>query len=170
LEPLVSKGKGISRGVELSIRKKLSDIPFYGIFSLTLSRADFTPLDGIEKPGKYDQRVILNLSGGYKINSEWETSMKFRYSSGSPYTPFNASGKQSPAEYNSMRLPANHSLDLRVDKRWNFNKWTLITYVDVQNVYNRKNISAVRWDFANNKVDDSSSIGLLPSIGISAEF
>ncbi len=170
LEPLVSKGKGISRGMELSIRKKLSDMPFYGIFSLTLSKAEFTPLDGLEKPGKYDQRVILNLSGGHKINAWWEASMKFRYSSGSPYTPFRAQGKQYSSEYNSLRLPANHSLDLRVDKRWNFSTWTLITYVDIQNVYNRKNITAVRWDPAKNYVDDSSSIGLLPSIGISAEF
>ena len=35
------------------------------------------------------------------------------------------------------RLPMFHQLDLRVDKQWRFSDWTLRTYLDVQNVYNR---------------------------------
>ena len=170
LEPLVSSGKGLARGIELSAQKKLSDLPFYGILSITYSKTDFTALDGIENLGKYDQTWIINLSGGYKFNKYWEGSMKFRYSTGEPYTPFNSNGTQSVAYYNSARLPANHSLDVRVDKRWFFSNWTLITYVDIQNIYNRKNISGVRWAPRTHSIDKSSSIGFLPSIGVSAEF
>lgn len=170
LEPLVSSGIGTARGVEFSAQKKLSDTPFYGVLSLTYSKADFIPLDGISRTGSYDQTWIFNFSGGYNFNDEWEASIKFRYSTGKPYTPYNTDGTQSINNFNSLRLPDNHSLDLRVDRRWNFIGWTLITYIDIQNIYNRKNISGIRWDFREMKVDDSASIGILPSIGISAEF
>ena len=94
LEPLVDAGYGKARGVELSIQKKLSDIPYYGIFSFTYSKSDYTSLDGIERSGSYDQNWIINLSGGYKINEYWEVSSKFRFASGRPYTPFNFDGTQ----------------------------------------------------------------------------
>lgn len=170
LEPLVSDGFGNARGVELSIQKKLSQTPYYGILSLTYSESEFTALDVIKRPGSYDQNWIFNLSGGYKIDKHWEVSSKFRFASGKPYTPFNSDGTQNIADYNTRRLKSLHSLDLRVDKRWFFTGWTLITYLDVQNVYNKNNLSAIRWDRREQKVDESSSIGILPSIGISAEF
>ena len=146
LEPLVSKGFGKSRGVELSIQKKLSETPYYGILSLTYSKTNFTPLDGIERPGSYDQNWIFNLSGGYKIDKSWEVSTRFRFASGRPYTPYLLNGTQEVSEYNSRRLKSIHSLDLRVDKRWFFSSWSLITYIDIQNIYNRKNLSGIRWD------------------------
>jgi len=170
LEPLISSGFGISRGVELSLQKKLSDTPYYGIFSFTYAKTDFTSLDGIKRDGAYDQNLIINLSGGYKINKYWEVSTKFRFASGRPYTPFQNNGTQLVSDYNSRRLKSAHSLDLRVDRRWNFQGWSLITYLDIQNIYNQKNLSGIRWDRKKNKIDESSSIGILPSIGISAEF
>ena len=170
LEPLTSGGTGEVKGIEVSIQKKSSRIPHYGIASLTYSEARFTPLNGIESPGQYDQKWIFNLSAGYIFNKKWETSVKFRYATGNPYTPYNPDGTQNVNEYLSARIEPNHSLDVRIDRRWNFEGWNLIAYLDVQNVYNRKNSSSVRWDFKENKVDESSSIGLLPSIGISVEF
>jgi len=170
LEPLVDAGFGKARGVELSVQKKLSDIPYYGIFSFTYSKSDYTSLDGIERTGSYDQNWIINLSGGYKFNEFWEVSSKFRFASGKPYTPFLFDGSQLTIDYNSRRLKSSHSLDIRVDKRWYFSGWTLITYVDMQNIYNQKNQSGIRWDRREMRTDESSSIGILPSIGISAEF
>ena len=170
LEPLVDAGFGKARGVELSVQKKLSDIPYYGIFSFTYSKSDYTSLDGIERTGSYDQNWIINLSGGYKFNEFWEVSSKFRFASGKPYTPFLFDGSQLTIDYNSRRLKSSHSLDIRVDKRWYFSGWTLITYVDMQNIYNQKNQSGIRWDRREIRTDESSSIGILPSIGISAEF
>lgn len=170
LEPLVDAGFGKARGIELSIQKKLSDIPYYGIFSFTYSQADYTSLDGIERPGSYDQNWLLSISGGYKFNEFWEFSSKFRFASGKPYTPYNSDGTQNVADYNTHRLKSTHSLDVRVDKRWYFARWTLITYVDIQNIYNQNNQSGVRWDSQEMKMDESASIGILPTIGVSAEF
>jgi hypothetical protein len=64
----------------------------------------------------------------------------------------------------------NHSLDVRADRRWSFNDWTLITYIDIQNIYNRKPVDVPMYNAQTRQLEESGSIGILPSIGISAEF
>jgi hypothetical protein len=168
---LVSAGTGYSRGVELLLQKKMSEVPLYVVLSITGMRTVFTPTDGVERPGAFDQRAIINLSGGYRFDERWEASMKFRFASGQPYTPFNANGTQDVSAYNSLRLKNVHSLDVRVDRRWNFTGWNLIAYIDIQNVYNNKFSGSVRWNAREQRAQcDESAIGILPSIGISAEF
>ena len=167
---LTSGGTGRSLGIELLVQKKLSEIPAYGIASVTFSETRFTGLDGIERAGSFDQRVLVNISGGYQFDERWEASLRFRLATGAPYTPFNADGSQSQARYNTERFPVAHSLDLRVDRRWNFAGWSLIGYVDIQNVYNNPVVSSVRWDPRTQQQVFNESIGILPSIGVSAEF
>lgn len=169
-EPLVSGGEGNVKGIEFSMQKKSSDTPHYALLSVTYSQARFTGVDGVERAGTYDQRWIMNLTGGYIFNKKWEASVKFRFATGNPYTPFNNNGTQSVANYNTARFKEFHSLDLRVDRRWDFETWTLITYLDIQNIYNNKQANTIRWDYRKGEVDQQSSIGLLPSIGVSVEF
>ena len=113
---------------------------------------------------------MLNLSAGYIFNNKWEAAIKFRFATGSPYTPFNSDGTQSVDNYLTKRLPASHSLDFRIDRRWAFKGWSMIAYLDIQNVYNRKNVSNVSWNYYEMKPEMSSNIGILPSIGIDMEF
>lgn len=170
LEPLASLGKGFVRGVEFSMQKKSSATPHYAILSVTYSESFFTGIDGIKRSGSYDQKWIVNLSAGYKFNSKWEASLKFRFATGNPYTPFNPDGTQSVVNYNANRFEPLHSLDLRFDRRWDFENLALITYLDVQNIYNRKASNTIRWDYRKGEIDKQSSIGILPSIGVSLEF
>ena len=170
IDPLVSRGSGRSRGIEFLAQKKLSEIPCYGTLSISYNISEFKALDGISRASNWDQRWIVNVGGGYVINSAWEISTKFRYLTGRPYTPFNPDGSQNPALYNTIRVAPNHSLDVRVDRRWAFNTWTLITYVDIQNIYNRKPLDVPRYNPEIRRAEQNASIGILPSIGISAEF
>ncbi len=173
LEPLVSNGTGFSRGVELFIQKKLSDIPIFGLFSLTFSQTRFESLDGIERDGAFDSRFILNLSAGWRFHPLWELSGKFRVATGLPTTPYkdDLSGQLDFANYNDgERLPTFHALDVRLDKRWIFDSFSIITYIDIQNIYNQKNISAIRWNYRTQQAEYNESIGLLPSIGFNFQF
>ncbi|MFW5835686.1 MAG: DUF1015 domain-containing protein, partial [bacterium] len=74
--------------------------------------------------------------------------LKWRFVGGSPYTPLNrqksaqiaawdARGRAYPDydRLNSKRLNPFHQLDLRVDKQYFFDNWSLMLYFDVQNVY-----------------------------------
>jgi hypothetical protein len=170
IDPLMSDGSGRAFGVELFLQKKLSELPFYGTVSVSYNNTRFVPLDGRKRPGAFDQRWITNFGGGYIIDERWEISTRFRFVTGRPYTPFNNDGSQDVERYNTARIPSNHSLDLRVDRRWSFDRWALITYIDVQNVYNRQFRDVPRYDRRTGEITRTSSIGILPSIGISAEF
>lgn len=171
LEPLVNSAKGTSRGVELFMQKKLSTIPLYGLMSVSLNETRFTSIDGIERAGSYDSRFIFNLLGGYRFSADWEISTKFRFSTGLPVTPYDANGKLDFAQYNAAgRLPDVHTLDVRIDRRWSFTGLQLSTYIDIQNIYGRKNVSGLRWNARERRAEYAESIGLLPSIGINIEF
>jgi hypothetical protein len=46
----------------------------------------------------------------------------------------------------------------------------LVTYLDVQNVYNRQNVSQYTWNERKQQVTADESLGVLPTIGINLEF
>jgi len=167
---LASAGVGRSYGVEFLAQKKLSEIPLYGLVSITWADTRFTALDGVERPGSFDQRFIFNIGGGYRFDERWEASLKYRFATGMPYTPFNPDGTQNVEEYNSLRMDNNGILDLRIDRRWNFAGWDLIVYLDIQNVLNNKNSGSLQWNSREQKVEEPEAIGILPSIGVSAEI
>lgn len=176
LEPLASVGSGRARGIELSVQKKYSEIPIYGTMALSVNDSRFIAKDGIERPSDYDQTFIFNIAGGYKLGDLWEFGLKFRFASGRPYSPIDtlrgdpSFGYQDVTQLNALRLAASHSLDIRIDKRWLFENWTLITYVDVQDIYNHINTNAPVYNTATRQIESQGQIGLLPSVGISAEF
>ena len=169
-QPLISRGKGRSRGVELCVQKRLSTTPYYGLLSLSISEVRFTAYDGIERPGAFDQRVILSILAGERPSEDWEIGMRFRFATGQPYTPFDEKGDQDLSRIYSERFPPAHSLDLRVDRRWHFSSWNLSTYVDVQNVYNRRNQTYINFNNATRKIEREELIGIIPTVGVIAEF
>jgi hypothetical protein len=176
LEPLASTGTGRAYGVELLLQKKLSEIRCYGTFGIGYNRTLFTAPDGVERPGSFDQRVIVNLSGGYQLDERWEIGIRFRFATGRPYTPVDSTGdpgfgNRVTSEYNALRLAPSHALDLRIDRRWPLAGWNIITYIDVQNIYDRKNPSPPTWNSRTRSSETSgNTIGILPSIGVSAEW
>ncbi len=169
-EPLVSEGSGLARGIELFVQKKFSEVPCYGTVSVSYTHSEFRALDGILRPGSFDQRWIINLGGGYVFDERWEVSGRFRLATGRPYTPYTLGGTLDLSQYNSARLRTNHSLDVRVDRRWHFKNWVLITYLDIQNIYNRKPVTIPRYNARTGQPEEGNAIGILPSIGVSAEF
>ena len=169
-DPLVSDGTGNAYGGELLVQKRLSDVPLYGTGAVAVGWARYTPLDGVERDGSYERRVNATVSGGYRFNQQWEVGLKFRFGTGLPYTPYDADGSRDPARLNAERFPVTHALDVRVDRRWNFRAWNLVVYLDVQNIYNHKNIGRIRWDARTGQAEFDESLGIFPTLGVSAEF
>ena len=174
--PYVSEGTGRAYGAELFLQKKYSNTPYYGQFSLSYNKSEYTAKNGITYPGQFDQRWILNISGGYKPNKNWEYSGRFRLYTGRPYTPVyvpsrnNGQIRNLPDEYLSKRLGTAHQLDLRVDRNYYYEKFTLIVYMDIQNIYNQKQPRIKQVDFYEDDYREERSVRILPSIGISFEF
>lgn len=174
LDFLGSVASGVSRGIDLFLEKRLSEIPLYGRVSIGLSETRFTAFDGISRPSNNDQRIVLNAGGGYIFNEQWEGTATFRYSSGRPYAPIGVGDsrffERSSALYNTARTQENHRLDVRISRRWSLDPFLLITYLDIQNLYNRKWRGVPYYNNLRKAIELPNSTGIVPSLGIIAEF
>lgn len=149
-EPVVPVSEGRAYGLEFMAQQKLFK-GFYGILSYTWVRSEFTNADGKYAPSSWDSEHLLTFTAGKKFKKNWEVGARWRYIHGRPYTPYlypesvyrssydiNASGISDYSKVNTERLAPFHQLDIRVDKTWNFKKWSLNLYMDIQNLYNFK--------------------------------
>ena len=175
LEPLRRSGRGRAWGLEVLAQRRLDNLPIYGLASLTLARARFTPLDGIERPGAFDVPVIVTALAGWRPTDRLEVSGKLRVSSGARTTPFVTTGELAgtpnfKAYLAGPRLPTFYALDLRVDRRWSFRATQLTLYLDIQNVTDRENPARYQWNLRERVVETDTSVGRLPSIGLTFDF
>lgn len=175
LEPLEAVATGRSMGVEALVQKQLSEIPVFGLASVSVSRTTFDGADGIRRPGSFDTRFIGNAVLGWRPSARWELSGKVRVATGLPLTPIVTSGPTAGTRdftrwNEGGRLPVFHALDLRVDRRWSLRRVQLVGYLDVQNVYGRKNVTNEEWDPRTASVERNASLGVLPSLGFSIEW
>ena len=147
-EAVSSTSQGRSYGVEFLAQKKLNK-SFYGIMAYTWVRSEFKDKNNKFIPSAWDNKHIISLTCGFKFKKDWELGMKFRFSGGSPYTPYdtlissysyvwdvNSFGVFDYNQLNGLRLKSNHGLDIRIDKKWYWKKVTLNLYLDIQNLYN----------------------------------
>jgi len=173
---LTSEGKARSRGIEITIQKKLAQ-NFYGLASATYFRTEYRGADDIWRNRVFDNRIIVSAEGGYKPNSEWEFSARWIYAGGTPYTPFDVAQSQQlmrgvfdANRINDARYPAYHSMNVRFDKRFHFESSNLILYLSAWNVYNRKNVAGYFWNEKKNTVGTLYQWNLLPIFGVEYEL
>jgi TonB family protein len=172
-------GSGRTYGTEFLLRYKPQN-RFFGWVAYTLSRSERRDsADSAEYRFEHDQTHILTALGSYKLGRGWQAGARFRYVTGSPYTPYVGgmmdydSGSYSAVESsktNSKRLPAFHQLDVRVDKTWTFQSWKLSAYLDLQNAYNRQNTEEISYNYNYSKTGTIAGLPILPVIGIRGEL
>lgn len=173
---LLDGGRGLSYGFDFLLQKKYAD-GLYGVISYTFNVTSFKALIGASRPGAWDSKHNLTISGGYTIDRETEISLKYRFISGRPYTPFD-SEKSSAAHFgiqyddkmNSIRYPNYHRVDIRFDKKYYFENWIITTFLEIENLFNTKNIFGYRWDENKNKQETIYQIAIVPAGGIRIEF
>ncbi len=155
-EEVVSASEGRAYGLELLYRNK--DLAGFNIIlSYTLVNSQFKKQNAdLEFPGGYiptawDNKHLLTLTATRNFKRNWDVGLKWRYVGGAPYTPFDQDRSSLVQawdaqglpyldynRFNSLRLGPFHQLDLRVDKEYFFDRWSLRFYLDIQNVYNFK--------------------------------
>ncbi len=153
-EPVSSTATGRAYGAEMLFREK--DIAGFNIIlSYTYVRSEFLEKNNTFVPSAWDNRHLINLVLQRSFKRNWDAGLRWRYVGGPPYTPFdvnysaikdvwntNYRGYLDYDRYNALRLDAGHQLDIRIDKGFYFDQWSLMVYLDIQNVYNFKARSA----------------------------
>ncbi len=142
-EAVLSTGEGRSYGLEFFFQQTLSK-NLFAVFSYTLFQSEFSGTDGKFKPSAWDTRHLLSAQLGVKVKGNWEFGLKYRFQGGAPYTPFDLAASQRNyaalgvglldfGQLNTQRLGDFQQFDFRVDKKFNFKRWTLDLYVDITN-------------------------------------
>lgn len=175
-------GVGRSYGTELLLRYKpvKGESGFFGWLAYTLSRSERADDEDAEYYRyDYDQTHILTALGSYKFGRGWQIGARFRYVTGSPYTPeiggtvdYDA-GSYAPISStirNGSRTPAFHQLDLRIDKTWKHPDWAFTAYLDIQNAYNHQNVESIGYNFDYSETTEVHGLPILPIIGFRGEL
>ena len=205
-EPVKSVGKGRAYGAEFLYRNK-NLLGFNTLISYTLVRSESAKMDENLNPTSgfiptsWDNEHLISITATRTFKRGWDVGFKWRFVGGAPYTPYDLqtsalidvwnTRNQAVLDYgkfNTLRLNGFHQLDVRVDKMYYFNNWTLNLYVDVQNIYNFKGEEADNYvtevDINGNptvnpddptryllkKLKNDGSGTILPTIGIIVEF
>jgi outer membrane receptor for ferrienterochelin and colicin len=159
-EPVIQDGRGRAYGFEFFAQQKLTK-RFFGVLSYTFYRTEFTDINERFIRASWDNRHLLSLTWGYKFKHNWELGLKFRYQGPAPYSPFDETASQLNyltlgtgvldfTRTNSLELRAFHASDVRIDKKWNFRRFTLDIFLDVQNWYAAKNPGLPQYTFQRN--------------------
>ncbi|MCC7159314.1 MAG: TonB-dependent receptor [Ignavibacteria bacterium] len=173
----LSEGYGHTRGLDVSLQKKLTGNGFYGMINYSLAESNVTGLEGGERPGSFDYRHNLTVIAGYQIANDWLIGLKYRYTTGRPYTPFNKDasifagrGVSDFNNFNGARYKDYNRLDLRVDKKWNFKGLSIVSYIELQNVFNTENVYQYFWNEYKNEEGTIYQWKFLPVGGFSIQF
>lgn len=149
-EALVSTAVGRAYGFEFMGRAR----DFEGlnmVLAYTFVRSEFKGTEGNYIPTAWDNRHLISVTATKKIGKSWNAGLRWRFVGGAPYTPYDTDkssyidawnvtgqGYLDYSRFNTERLKGFSQLDLRIDKQFYFDKWSLMLYADVQNVYNFK--------------------------------
>ncbi|SMO72894.1 Outer membrane receptor for ferrienterochelin and colicins [Saccharicrinis carchari] len=149
-EAVQSTGSGRAYGFEVMARQR-SPKGLSFIAAYTFVRSEFSNLLGEYVPSSWDSKHLLTATINKTLKNNWDIGLKWRFLGGLPYTPvdentttlvqaWDATGKEylDYDRFNSQRLENFHQLDVRIDKRYLFNSWSLEVYLDIQNLYNYK--------------------------------
>lgn len=171
---LVNQGRGRIYGFELLFRQALTR-RLFGWLAYTFSRSE-----RIDRPGAtwrlfdFDQSHVLTAIASYKLGAGWEIGGRFRFATGNPRTPVVGAVKDDLTDtyvpvygpVNSYRLPDFAQLDVRVDKIWVFDNWSLDLYLDIQNVTSTRSTEGTTYNYNYSQSARFEGLPIVPILGI----
>ncbi|MBU2881610.1 hypothetical protein KO525_17290 [Psychrosphaera sp. B3R10] len=188
----VNEGQGDAYGIEFLLNKAIS-AKWYGWLSVAYSKTERN--NNITNESfryVYDLPWIVNMVGNYEINNEWQLGLRWRFQSGSLYTPINGATPVYPldengqpdesqepifydpneGDFNSERLEAFHRLDIRLDYETKMFGNDTNIYFEVLNLYGQKSLSGYDYneDYTEREPEYQFPEIPIPSFGIQMVF
>jgi len=176
-----NSGEGSASGVDLMLAKRMSRRwSASATYSYSRARRDDRLGEG-KYPSDWNRPHAFGIVGAWQPSDRWTFSAKWKYASGVPTDAFvvhsDVLGGAGPLRYskeltqnNVERLPAYHSLNLRADYQRRFGPVSLVAYLDILNVYGRKNANGYEWDERRGVNLIEGLDEALPTIGIRFEY
>ncbi|MCH2661215.1 TonB-dependent receptor [bacterium] len=191
---ILRRGDGRAYGFDMLLRKRSGNHTGWLSFSTGASERKIAGLNldgrGDERffKSKFDRGVSVNLVHSWRLSKKWTLNSRVAYASGQPYTQVLGRGEISlpsgntwtfneQGELNAVRLPSYQRLDVSVQRVFNFKRCDMRAYLQIINLFNRKNIFNYFWDLEgepeNRKPaerNDIPMLPILPSFGLDFNF
>jgi hypothetical protein len=175
--PFANVGLGRAYGLEVIARHQPVG-RFFGWISYTLSRSERKPSEGAAwQPFDFDQTHILSAQGGYDLPRNFGVSLQIQFVTGNPQSVLNAGvydvdgGSYNGFRIgprNSGRLPSFFQSSLRVDRRFVFRSWELLTYLDLLNAVRGVNPEFTVYNYDFSDFAYVRGLPFIPNLGIEA--
>ena len=170
----LNEGRRDSYGLEMLIKREITEHAF-GWLSYTFSRSSQrTHPDSRWVKTGFDQPHVLNAVASWKPGKGFELGARLQVASGRPDTPvvgatYDAdTGGYVPVRgsFRSARTPLYRQLDVRAEKVWLYNTWSLGLYIDIINVTNAENVEAIQYDYRYRESSPITGFPILPTLGL----
>jgi hypothetical protein len=150
-----------SYGLEVMVRRPPTE-RLHGWIAYTLSQNQRALGAGVIGPSDWDQRHVLNAVLGYRIGP-YVVGARWHFNTGRPVL-VNAGQAET-----FVRLPAFHQLDLRAERRFLFDSFTLNLYLEVVNATLTRQVYQLD-QAPDGSLSEKSLRVVLPSLGVRGEL
>jgi|GEM_PF-1433088 len=179
---------GTARGIEFFMNGQLSSsLSIWLAYAYSKTRLEASIINWEERTIERrlinrftDQPHNLALYVTVKLPKAWELNLKWRYLSGTPFTPrvaeWNSAGNpiwlwKSENVY-AARYPAYHRLDVRLGKNWLFSRFKLALFLEIKNLYNQQNVLLYNYQIKQKQHHRETyyTLPILPSLEFTLHF
>ena len=171
----LGQGSGRAYGIESLGRYAVGPLSGWVAYTYSKGRRQQEP-GHLHQDHRYDQPHYLVWVLGWSLPNELTLSGRFRYGTGYPKDPAVSSAydlltlTETPLDPQARRLDPYHALDLKVSKRSTWGQWEVDTYLDVQNVYNRRIAEPVITGIDDSQTVYGYGLPVLPIFGLKGAF
>ena len=181
---LVNEGTGFNQGIELTLERFYSK-GYYVLATASVFESKYEGSDGVERNTPFNNGYVLNVLGG----KEWEFGQSKQHAfvlngrvttaGGRWYTPVDLEASRAinfevldQANAFSKQYEAYFRMDVKAGVKINSTKRKLSHqfYLDFQNVTNRENIFALRYNRLTNDINRVNQVGFFPDFLYRVQF
>jgi hypothetical protein len=174
----VNGGSGTAAGAEFLLKKDRLGNRTWGWLSVSSARSRRRDdLTGEKINFQYDQPLIVNLVVNRTIDKIYSVGARWRFNSGSPFTPVvgtytDSTGRLRPVYggVGSERLPYYHRLDLHIERRRAYDRWVFTLSLDLINCYGNRNVTGYEYNADYSARKRVTDLPFLPAFGLKAGF
>ena len=174
----INKGTGRNYGVEMTL-EKFFDKQYYFLLTASLFDSKYKGYDKIERSTKYAGNYAFNALFGYewkiKTKSLLSVNAKVAYVGGKRFVPLTVTVTDSSFEYDykhayTDKLPDYFRLDLNINIKNNFRRFSVEWFFEATNITNHQNIWQKYYNASRNKEEYIYQYGLFPIGGCRIYF
>jgi hypothetical protein len=184
MSDLTNKGVGYNRGIELTLEKSFSR-NYYFLYTLSVYKSKYKPGDGNWYNTYYNTSFVSNFLAGKDFffgNNKRNCvglNSKVLFRGGYRYTPVDLTKSLSlkkviyaTAKTYTSQLPDFLRIDAGINFRRNNLGFSWILMLDIQNVFDRKNVFRKKFSYEKNRIVtyDILSMGIVPVLNFRVEF